>query len=68
MLLDLAPDKGAVEQHVRAVRRMHRWTVRLQRLFGIRRTAAAHRSTAPLGGVFGQRAAVGNHRATHSPA
>ena len=35
MFFDFAPDEGAVEQHVGAVRGMHRRAVRLQRLFRI---------------------------------
>ena len=62
MLFDLAPDEGAVEQHVGAVRRMHRRAVRLQRLFGV--DHEGQRLVVDLdlfGGVFGQRAAVGDH-------
>ena len=62
MLFDLAPDKGAVEQHVGAVRGMNRRAVRHQRLFRIdheRQRLVAHPDF--FGGVLGQRAAVGDH-------
>ncbi len=62
MLFDLAPHEGAVEQHVGAVRGMHRRAVRLQRLFRV-----DHEGQRLIvdddffGGVLGQRAAVGDH-------
>ena len=62
ILLDLAPDEGAVEQHVRAVRLVH------QRAAGISLVGVEHEGQRlifdgdRLGGVLGERAAVGHHR------
>ena len=65
-LLDVAPDEGAVEQHVGAVLGMNRRAVRLQRLLRIHDKRQRLVADADfLGGVLGQRAAVGDHR--HDP-
>ncbi len=66
MLFHLAPDEGAVEQHVGAVRGMHRRAVRLERFFRVdheRQRLVIDDNF--FGGVFGERAAVGDHR--HDP-
>ena len=62
ILLDLAPDEGAVEQHVGAVRLVH------QRAAGVGLLGVEHERQRLVfdrdrfGGVLGERAAVGHHR------
>ncbi len=63
VLLDVAPDEGAVEQHVGAVIRMHDGTIGRVGRFALeherqRLIVHAHQ----LGGVFGERARVCDHR------
>ena len=69
ILLDLAPDEGAVEQHVRAMIGMHRRALRRIGRFAVeherqRLVVHAHQ----LGGILGERAAVGDHRRHPFPA
>ena len=62
MSVDLAPDEGAVEQHVGTVLGMHRRAVRLKRLFRVQHER--QRLVADVdffGGVLSERAAVGDH-------
>jgi len=62
MFLDLAPDKGPVEQHVGAVRWVHRWTVRPQRFLRIQHKWQRLIDNAHLfSGVFRKRAALSHH-------
>ena len=66
MFFHLTPDKGAIEQHVGAVRGMHRRTVRFQGVFC--RDHERQQFIADVDffrGVFGERAAVGDDR--HHP-
>ena len=63
ILLDLAPDEGAVEQHVGAVRLVHQRAAGPVGLLAVeheRQRLVFDRDR--LGGVLGQRAAVGHHR------
>ena len=63
ILLDLAPDEGAIEQHVGAMIRVHERAAGRIGFLAVeherqRLVIHAHQ----LGGVFGERARVRNHR------
>ena len=62
ILVDLAPDEGLVEQHIRAVRLVHQRARPFQRLFGVEHEG--QRLVIDFdgfGGVLGQRARIGDH-------
>ena len=62
MFFNVAPDKSPVEQHVGAVRRVHRRAVRLQGLFRLHHKGQWLIDDADFfGGILGQCTGVGNH-------